>query len=179
MIRFNYFLSILITSIAVFILVVCMLPSAGYSEDEVAPQVTADQAEDKPEFAYNPIGLRDPFAPLVNKIRKSITKPKRDLGPLEKFELSQFRLLALLIVGGEPRAMVKAPDGRSYTITVEPETRMGRNGGIVKRIEAKTYMVDEVTGQRIQKHPDRIVVEETSIDNFTGKELKNMSYIEM
>jgi hypothetical protein len=73
--------------------------------------------------------------------------------------------------------MVKAPDGKSYT--VKPGDLIGSNGGIVKRIETKTVVIDESSGQRIEKSPDRVVVEEIGADSYTGKEFKEFRYIEM
>jgi len=128
-------------------------------------------------FVYSPVGKRDPFTPLIQQVNKEIKKPRKISGPLEKFELSQFRLLAMLIVQGTPRAMVKAPDGKSYTI--KPGDLIGPNGGVVKRIETKTFAIDEETGQKIEKSPDRVIVQEPVLDNFTGKMLQKDSYIEM
>jgi len=134
-------------------------------------------AESDLEFVYSPVGKRDPFTPLIQQVNKEVKKPRKISGPLEKFELSQFRLLAMLIVQGTPRAMVKAPDGKSYTI--KPGDLIGPNGGVVKRIETKTFAIDEETGQKIEKSPDRVVVQEPVLDNFTGKMLQKDSYIEM
>jgi Tfp pilus assembly protein PilP len=146
------------------------LPSQALAAE---PGTEAEQ----PAFVYSPVGQRDPFVPLIQQINKAVKKPKKDMGPLEKYELSQFRLLAMLIIKGTPRAMVKAPDGKSYT--VKPGDLIGPNGGVVKRIETKTVTVDKSTGQRLEKSPDRVVIEEPVVDNFTGKVSKKDSYIEM
>lgn len=128
-------------------------------------------------FAYNPAGRRDPFAPLVYQISAVPAQEQRTLGPLEKFELNEFRLLAMMIVKGAPHAMVKAPDGKSYTVV--PGDLIGPNGGVVKRIETKAFEVDAETGLKVEKSPDRIVVEEVRVENFTGKSVKKEFYIEM
>ena len=93
---------------------------------------------------------------------------------MERFELSQFRLMAIMIVKGNPRAMVKAPDGKSYTVQVDDY--IGMNGGKVKNIETKVLAVDE-NGMRVEKSPDRIVVEEVGIDVLSGKETIENRYI--
>jgi Tfp pilus assembly protein PilP len=179
MISFSKLKSIILVPFFVSSIFVCMFPVGCFSEDKVNVPTEVTQPAMNEEFVYNPIGLRDPFTPLVQKIQKSMAKPKRDLGPLEKYDLGQFELLAMMIVDGNPKAMVRAPDGKSYTVSVSPTTRIGRNSGIVKRIETKTFMVDKDTGQRIEKSPDRVVVEETDIDNYTGKKFKTERYIEM
>ena len=131
-------------------------------------------------FAYSPMGRRDPFKPLIQKKQKIAKKikgrPEKFKGPLEKFELSQYRLIALMVVKGIPRAMVKAPDGKSYTVKVGEY--IGMNDGVVKRIETKVIVIDE-NGLRVEKSPDRIVVEEVGLDSYTGQEVKEYRYIAM
>lgn len=132
-------------------------------------------------FAYSPKGRRDPFKPLIEKKKKIIVtkkagRPDKIKGPLERFELSQYRLIALMVVKGIPRAMVKAPDGKSYTVKVGEY--IGMNDGIVKKIETKVIDIDK-HGLRVEKSPDRIVVEEAGIDSYTGKVLKENRYIAM
>jgi Pilus assembly protein, PilP len=132
------------------------------------------------DFSYSPMGRRDPFKPLVDKkekiVEKITSRPEKIKGPLEKFELSQFRLMAIMIVKGAPRAMVKAPDGRSYTVKVNDY--IGMNGGQVKFIQTKSVLIDN-SGMRVEKSPDRIVVEEQGFDLLSGKETKQDRYIIM
>lgn len=157
------------------LLLVC---SSGLAwTNESVPEGMAEATVEEEAFAYNPAGRRDPFAPLVYQISTAPAKEQRTLGPLEKFELNEFRLLAMMIVRGEPHAMVKAPDGKSYTVV--PGDLMGPNGGVVKRIETKAFEVDAATGLKVEKSPDRIVVEEIRVENFTGKSVKKEIYIEM
>ncbi|MDA3903803.1 MAG: pilus assembly protein PilP [Desulfuromusa sp.] len=132
------------------------------------------------DFAYSPRGRRDPFKPLIQekqKIAKVVKgRPDKIKGPLEKFELSQYRLIALIVVKGVPRAMVKAPDGKSYTVKVGEY--IGMNDGIVKNIETKVVAIDK-NGLRVEESPDRMVIEEVGIDSYTGKEIKENRYIAM
>lgn len=131
-------------------------------------------------FFYSPMGRRDPFKPLIEKKEKIATKTharsEEIKGPLEKFELDQFRLIAIMIVNGAPRAMVNAPDGKSYTVKVNDF--IGLNGGKVTNIETKIIDIDQ-SGMRIEKSPDRIVVEEQRIDILGGNETQENRYIVM
>lgn len=167
---------IAVSFLSALFVALCCVSGNALAQDALA---VSSQEEDTQnvDFAYSPAGRRDPFAPLIQKILKTTKKPTRDLGPLEKYQLSQFRLLAMLIIDGSPRAMVKSPDGKSYTVKLGD--LIGPNNGVVKRIETKTIDIDETTGQRIEKSPDRIVVEETGIENYTGKVFKEERYIEM
>lgn len=154
-------------------------PSA---QDEVLPSLDTNMSTSAAEsqFTYSPKGRRDPFKPLFQEkqpaVKKSKGRPDKVKGPLERFELSQYRLIALMVVKGVPRAMVKAPDGKSYTVKVGDY--IGMNDGIVKNIETKVVEVDK-NGMRIEKSPDRIVVEETGVDSYTGSEVKENRYIVM
>lgn len=158
----------------VMLCLICALSADVYAEDLVG---TNDNSSAISDYRYSPVGRRDPFAPLVKKIRKDFLKVKRNLGPLEKFELNQFRLVALMIIQGSPRAMVESPDGNSYTVKLGD--LMGPNGGVVKQIQAKVVEIDSNTGQRIEKSPDRIVIEEKGVDTYTGRTFKETRYVEM
>ena len=127
-------------------------------------------------FTYKAAGRRDPFEPLVTKLKKISRVVVKPRGPLQKYELSQFRLMAVLVVKGRPMAMVKAPDGKSYPVKIGNE--IGRYEGRVVNIEIKVTKRDNL-GKRIEKSPDRIVVEETVRDNFTGKHSVEYRYLTM
>lgn len=151
----------------------------SFAQQDVVASVETPQGITE-KFTYSPMGRRDPFKPLIEKtekIAKKInTRPEKIKGPLEKFELGQFRLMAIMIVKDAPRAMLKAPDGKSYTVNVNDY--IGMNDGVVKNIETKVIQVDE-NGMRVEKSPDRIVVEELGIDGATGKQVKENRYIVM
>lgn len=173
------------------ILTLLLLFLTGIVTESIAQQNPVDSELGQPleistvqnegdSFAYSPKGRRDPFKPLIQE-KKKVAKTKKGRseklkGPLEKFELSQYRLIALMIVKGVPRAMVKAPDGKSYTVNVGDY--IGMNDGFVKKIETKVISVDG-NGLRVMKSPDRIVVEEGGINSYTGQEVKENRYIVM
>ncbi len=127
-------------------------------------------------FTYRAAGRRDPFEPLVTKQKKAARVVVKPRGPLQKYELSQFRLMAVLVVKGRPMAMVKAPDGKSYPVKIGNE--IGRYEGKVVNIETKVTKRDSF-GKRIEQSPDRIVVKETVRDNFTGKHSVEYRYLTM
>lgn len=131
------------------------------------------EAKAKKEFAYNPVGKRDPFQPLITQLAPAGEKPEKARGPLEKFELGQFRLTAMLLVKGSPRAMVKAPDGKSYI--VKPGDKIGKLDGEIVKIETK--VVDQASRAVIS--PDRIVIKEIGYDPYTNKKVVEYRYITM
>jgi len=63
------------------------------------PEIASIQSDSAAEtsFAYSPRGRRDPFKPLIQEqvktVRKSKGRAEKLKGPMEKFELSQYRLV--------------------------------------------------------------------------------------
>lgn len=91
-------------------------------------------------FVYNPIGQRDPFASLL-KNEAEVRQSEAPKTPLEKFDLSQFRVQAILIGKGAPRAMVNAPDGKNYIL--QPGLKIGKNNGVITDINETSIVVEE------------------------------------
>ena len=157
------------------------LPTSSVAEQPVASADTevAAQAEAEGEFVYRPRGRRDPFTPLIRRddpapVIQTTRRPEELRGPLERFELQQLRLIAVMVVRGDPRAMVAAPDGKSYTVKIDDY--VGINGGRVKDIQTREMGMDE-QGLRVEKNPDRIVIEEVGVDSLTGRTVREERYI--
>ena len=172
----------LLISVSVLLLT-CFTASAAQPEATVkSEQLVQDvvAADDASVFVYNSKGRRDPFKPLVQKTHEIISKASgrsdKIKGPLERFELSHYRLVAMMVVKGNPRAMVKGPDGKGYTVKIGEY--IGLNDGLVKMIQTKIVETD-ISGMRIEKSPDRIVIEEVGVDTLTGKEVRENHYIVM
>jgi type IV pilus assembly protein PilP len=142
----------LVASVALFLL-------SGCSEEAPAPSPAAPQkvaapapssvdlppapevmAPPPPKYVYDPTGRRDPFEPLT-MVKKPILQQNAPLTPLQKYDLGQLRLIGVIIGKGEPRAMVIAPDGKSYIL--KKGTMVGKNDGVVVRIKSDTVLVEE------------------------------------
>lgn len=81
---------------------------------------------------------RDPFRPFT--LRRAET-PRPPRTPLEQYELGSLELVAIIWNTAHPRAMVEDQSGLGYTIDVG--TPIGRNNGVVKRIEPNSVVVEE------------------------------------
>lgn len=167
----------LIVVVSLFMTLPTLTMAEQHDESEAAD--VAVQADSSGEFVYNPGGRRDPFAPLIRRDEpvaaiQPTRRPEELRGPLERYELRQLRLIAVMVVRGDPRAMVAAPDGKSYTVKIDDY--IGINGGKVKDIETRAIGVDQ-QGVRVEQNPDRIVVEEVGIDSLSGKTVKEERYI--
>jgi type IV pilus assembly protein PilP len=110
-----------------------------------SPPVPKPQASAE-DYRYNAQGRRDPLEPLVKPelpdvLRHKPPQPERPLGPLERFDLSALKLVG--IVWGElgRKALIKAPDGKSYFANLE--TYMGKYSGKVIAIENDRLIIEE------------------------------------
>ncbi|MFA5354301.1 MAG: pilus assembly protein PilP [Thermodesulfovibrionales bacterium] len=110
------------------------LPSHG---GEPAKEQTA---QDKTGYEYNSMGKRDPFIPLIVKQEK--LKPKKGSPPLESYDVSELKLIAVLWGGKRSFAVVMLPDGKSYTI--KDGDRIGLSNGKVYKITKDSVIIREM-----------------------------------
>lgn len=130
-------------------------------QEKTAPSTTADLTKEAAPGAiaarlpYNPVGKIDPFAPLykeekekeaVNVVVKP-TVPERPRTPLEKLDLGQLKLTAIVTTQGFKRALVEEASGKGYVVMVG--TKIGLERGAVVEIDQ-----------------DRIVIEHQGEDDF-------------
>ncbi len=115
-------------------------PIAPKTVQKPISQGTATVAAGIPEhaFSYTPEGRRDPFAPIVSREEK---RARLDRPPLERYNLDDFKLTAILRGGFGDTAMVEAPDGKGYVIHVG--SIIGFNKGVVKKITDNKIIVEE------------------------------------
>lgn len=97
---------------------------------------------------YDPGNRVDPFSPLLKSERetapvkpKEPEAPKRVLTPLEKMNLSQIKLVAVVLMESEALAMVEEATGKGYEVRLG--TYMGQNGGRVTEIRPNSIIVKE------------------------------------
>ena len=94
---------------------------------------------------YNPAGKIDPFEPLFRdkpvtaKKKKEIKRVPRT--PLERIDLSQLKLVGIILASSGNRALVEESSGKGYV--VKPGTYIGINGGKIVQIEKEIVTVEE------------------------------------
>lgn len=90
--------------------------------------------------SYDPRGKRDPFQPTTRPVGPSTVGGPRT--PLQQFELSQLRLVAIIRGAAEAtRAVVEDSAGLGYIMRVG--TPIGRNEGRVTAIEDDRIVIEE------------------------------------
>lgn len=97
---------------------------------------------------YDSTGKLNPFLPLIQEkeergVAGSVVdeKPKRVLTPLEKMELSQIKLVAVILMENRQLAMVEETTGKGYEVNIG--TYMGKNNGQVSKINQSSIVVKE------------------------------------
>ena len=116
-----------------------------------APAPAASAQTVAAEFTYDPAGKPDPFIPLVSDA--AITSQKTagqaaaedaDLPPLQKYDLSEFNLVAIIIRDdNSSTAMVEDKAGYGYIL--KQGMLIGKNNGIIRQITPSTIVVEEKT----------------------------------
>jgi type IV pilus assembly protein PilP len=123
---------------------------------QVEPAEVDDMSEvelvgsDEP-YAYDPKGKRDPFQSYILE-RDAVARASR--GPLERFDLAQLELEAVIWGTENERALIRDPSGRGYIVATG--TPIGKNSGTVIDIGDSAVTVEEIyenhLGERTKKN---------------------------
>ncbi|OGP86601.1 MAG: hypothetical protein A2Z08_12200 [Deltaproteobacteria bacterium RBG_16_54_11] len=124
-------------------------PQQATSSPSAAPT-----QEVEPDYVYDPTGKRDPFQPFI-----AAQTPIKPVGedipatPLQKYDLSQLKLVAIIVGTGEGSAMVEDSEGKGYII--KKGVYVGTNFGKVKTVLKDRVIIEErykdYTGQVREK----------------------------
>jgi len=125
-------------------------------------QVAEQKSVIKENEHYDSKGKIDPFQPLIQETPQEIkpvvdNKPKRILTPLEKIELSQIRLVAVIIMENKQIAMVEEASGKGYEVGIG--TYIGKNQGRISEIRKSSIVVKELVKDykgRLKEHVQEI-----------------------
>ncbi len=93
------------------------------------------------DFSYDPQGRRDPFRSYEWEHMKRELASSQQSGPLEHYDLTQLELVGVVWDVGRARALVQDPSGMSYVVAAGG--RMGKNEGLVTRIDDNLVVVRE------------------------------------
>jgi len=118
--------------------------------------------DDEKMVYYDSQGKIDPFVPLIQEKPQESRpviddNPQRVLTPLEKIELNQIRLVAVVITESKRIAMVEEATGKGYEVIIG--TYIGKNQGKVSEINDSSIMVTELVKDfkgKIKEHTQKI-----------------------
>jgi type IV pilus assembly protein PilP len=95
--------------------------------------------------AYDAIGKIDPFEPLFKEksvaVKKNKDKKRIPRTPLERIDLSQLKLVGIILASSGNRALVEESSGKGYVI--KKGTYIGVNSGKVIKIKKEKVVVEE------------------------------------
>ncbi|MEZ0390828.1 MAG: pilus assembly protein PilP [Pseudobdellovibrionaceae bacterium] len=96
-------------------------------------------------YNYDPMGRRDPFKAYGESQATQAPEQgeQRVRGPLEMYDVGQFKLVGIVWNVRDPKAMVRDPLGKLHM--VRRETRIGRNNGFVAAIREGEVIIVEPT----------------------------------
>jgi type IV pilus assembly protein PilP len=100
------------------------------------------EPEKKEEYSYNPAGKPDPFRPFIQLISAKGGSKTGPLTPLQKYDISQLRLVAIISSPGGDIALVEDVAGKGYFL--KKGTWVGKNDGKVTKILKDKVIVEEV-----------------------------------
>ena len=93
-------------------------------------------------FIYTPVGKRDPFKSAYKIIKEDGQDPGEVVtSPLQRFEIDQLSLIAVISGISQPRAMVVGPDKTGYSVKIG--TRIGKHFGRVVKIKSSELIIAE------------------------------------
>ena len=120
-----------------------------------AGSLPAKKPEQPERPRYSSAGKRDPFHPLSLKPKIS-QRPRENLSPLERYDIGQLKLVAIVWDIKEPKAMVEDGTGLGYILKIG--TLIGPNEGKVKAIK-----------------PTEVVIEESFVDFYGARKTQEVS----
>lgn len=102
------------------------------------------------DVGYAPTDRRDPFLPYLSPTMKLTQAPDVPLEPLQKFALTQLKLVGIIWDVGRPKALVEYPSGRSHIII--ENTKVGQEMGYVAAIrEGEIIVVEQLVNAEGRK----------------------------
>jgi Tfp pilus assembly protein PilP len=135
---------------AIIVIGISCLTCGSYFTDEsgayaaepsptVAPAAAvSESAQNGGAYEYTGLDRRDPFAPLVSKREAGRGK---GVTPLESYDITEMKIIAVLLDKKKYFAVVSLPDGKSYNVT--DGAKVGAHGGVISRITKDTVVIRE------------------------------------
>jgi type IV pilus assembly protein PilP len=118
-------------------------PAVEKKKEEPAKVAEKKEPEKKEEveYSYNPAGKPDPFKPFI-QLASARGGSRAVLTPLQKFDISQLKLVAIITAPGGNIALVEDVTGKGYFL--KRGTWIGKNDGKVTKILKDKVIIEEV-----------------------------------
>ena len=106
------------------------------------PEKKEPEKKEGVEYSYNPAGKPDPFKPFIQLTPVKRVSGRLPLTPLQKFDVSQLKLVAIISTPEGNIALVEDATGKGYFI--KKGTLVGKNDGKVTKILKDKVIIEEV-----------------------------------
>ncbi len=120
--------------------------SSAVQKKKVEPAKVAEKIEPEKtgegEYIYNASGKPDPFKAFIQITSAKDHSRTLPLTPLQKYEVSQLKLVAIIIAPEGNIALVEDSAGKGYFL--KRGTEIGKNDGKVKTILKDKVVIEEV-----------------------------------
>ena len=128
-----------------------LTPAKAKTAPAPAPAAGTVKVAAQKRMPYNPVGKVDPFAPLYKDEQEKAPEkvvvrqkgPERPRTPLEKLDLGQLKLTAIVATPNMRRALVEETSGKGYVI--ELGTKIGLERGAVVEIKQDRIIIEHKT----------------------------------
>lgn len=116
-------------------------PLAKREASKEAAKKEAEKKEEPAQYAYSPAGKPDPFKPFIQltAVRGQSSVP---LTPLQKYEVNQLKLVAIIASPDGNVALVEDGTGKGFFL--KRGVAIGKNDGKVTKILRDRVVVEEV-----------------------------------
>ena len=111
------------------------------AEGDTSAEKKEPDKKEEVEYAYHPAGKPDPFKPFIQLTPVKESSRTGPLTPLQKYEISQLKLVAIISTAEGNIALVEDAAGKGYFL--KKGTGIGHNEGKVVRILKDRVMVEE------------------------------------
>lgn len=148
------------TSCAIGLLAVTALAGAPAGGAEAVPAPpplteTVNAVAPPGDLPFDPAGRRDPFRPPKASAALHSGEART---PLQRYEIGQLKLVAIIYNTGQPRAVVEDDQGLGYIVKVG--TPIGPNEGSVHSIERGRVVIKEDSVDYYgEHHPAEVVMD--------------------
>jgi type IV pilus assembly protein PilP len=120
--------------------------SPSVEKKKEGPPKVAEKKEpekkEEAEYSYNPAGKPDPFKPFIQLTSARGESKTAPLTPLQKYDISQLKLVAIISSPDGNIALVEDVAGKGYFL--KKGTWIGKNDGKVTKILKDKVIVEEV-----------------------------------
>lgn len=98
--------------------------------------------QQEPPYVYDPSGKRDPFRPFIAMQAPIMPSDQNvPLTPLQKYDLSQLKIVAILMEKDQGKAMLEDSEGKGYIVA--QGTYVGNRFGKVTKIDRDRVVIEE------------------------------------